>query len=38
MKARTASLHRKTTETDIRIRLNLDGQGKYCGFHGHPLS
>jgi imidazoleglycerol-phosphate dehydratase len=29
MKARTASLHRKTTETEIRIRLNLDGQGKY---------
>lgn len=29
MKMRTASLHRKTTETDIRIRLNLDGQGKY---------
>ena len=29
MKARTASLHRKTTETDIRLRLNLDGQGKY---------
>jgi imidazoleglycerol-phosphate dehydratase len=29
MKARTASLQRKTTETDIRIRLNLDGQGKY---------
>ena len=29
MKARTASLHRTTTETDIRIRLNLDGQGKY---------
>jgi imidazoleglycerol-phosphate dehydratase len=29
MKRRTASLHRKTTETDIRIRLNLDGQGKY---------
>ena len=29
MKARTASLHRKTTETDIRIRLNLDGQGEY---------
>lgn len=29
MKARTASLHRKTTETDIRIRVNLDGQGKY---------
>ncbi|HXH49518.1 MAG TPA: imidazoleglycerol-phosphate dehydratase HisB [Terriglobia bacterium] len=29
MKSRTASLNRKTTETDIRIRLNLDGQGKY---------
>jgi imidazoleglycerol-phosphate dehydratase len=29
MKARTASLHRKTTETDIRIRLNLDGRGRY---------
>jgi imidazoleglycerol-phosphate dehydratase len=29
MKPRTASLNRKTTETDIRIRLNLDGQGKY---------
>ncbi len=29
MKPRTATLHRKTTETDIRIRLNLDGQGKY---------
>jgi imidazoleglycerol-phosphate dehydratase len=24
---RTATLHRKTNETDIRIRLNLDGQG-----------
>jgi len=29
MKGRTASLHRHTTETDIRIRLNLDGQGRY---------
>jgi len=29
MKARTASLHRKTTETDIRARLNLDGRGRY---------
>ena len=29
MKARTASIHRKTKETDIRIRLNLDGRGKY---------
>jgi len=29
MKARTASLHRKTAETDIRTRLNLDGRGRY---------
>jgi imidazoleglycerol-phosphate dehydratase len=29
MKARKASLHRKTAETDIRIRLNLDGRGRY---------
>lgn len=29
MKARTASLHRKTAETEIRVRLALDGQGKY---------
>src|SRR5690242_410534 len=25
---RAASIHRKTTETDIRLRLNLDGRGK----------
>ena len=25
---RTATIHRKTTETDIRLRLNLDGRGK----------
>jgi imidazoleglycerol-phosphate dehydratase len=25
---RTATIHRKTNETDIRLRLNLDGQGK----------
>src|ERR1700731_2505761 len=24
---RTATIHRKTNETDIRIRLNLDGRG-----------
>lgn len=30
MKARSASLQRKTTETDIRIRLDLDGQGRYA--------
>jgi len=29
MKGRTASLHRKTTETDISLRLNLDGRGHY---------
>ncbi|MGH9352873.1 MAG: imidazoleglycerol-phosphate dehydratase HisB [Terriglobia bacterium] len=29
MKARMASLRRKTAETDIRARLNLDGQGRY---------
>ena len=29
MKARTASLHRETAETDIRGRLNLDGHGTY---------
>jgi len=30
MRKRTASLHRKTAETDIRIRLNLDGRGRYA--------
>lgn len=25
---RTASIHRRTSETDIRIRLNLDGRGR----------
>jgi imidazoleglycerol-phosphate dehydratase len=29
MRARTAKLHRKTSETDIRARLNLDGRGRY---------
>ena len=29
MKPRTATLERKTAETDIRGRLNLDGRGKY---------
>lgn len=29
MKARVAGLHRKTAETDIRARLNLDGRGRY---------
>jgi imidazoleglycerol-phosphate dehydratase len=26
---RTARLHRKTNETDIRVQLSLDGQGRY---------
>jgi len=29
MKRRVASLHRKTTETDIHARLVLDGHGRY---------
>src|ERR1700751_5615833 len=28
MMPRTAKIHRKTNETDINIRLNLDGRGK----------
>jgi imidazoleglycerol-phosphate dehydratase len=28
MKPRIATIHRKTNETDIRLRLNLDGRGK----------
>ena len=28
LKARTSEIHRKTNETDIKIRLNLDGTGK----------
>jgi imidazoleglycerol-phosphate dehydratase len=28
MMARTAKIHRKTSETDITLRLNLDGSGK----------
>ena len=29
MRARTARLHRTTTETNIQARLNLDGRGRY---------
>ncbi len=29
MKSRRATLHRKTTETDIRAKLCLDGRGRY---------
>jgi imidazoleglycerol-phosphate dehydratase len=39
---RTATIHRKTNETDIRVKLNLDGHGKYevrtgIGFFDHML-
>src|SRR5215813_10798871 len=27
---RVATIHRKTAETDIRLRINLDGKGKSC--------
>ncbi|MGH9470526.1 MAG: imidazoleglycerol-phosphate dehydratase HisB [Terriglobia bacterium] len=30
MKRRVARLHRQTAETDIRARLDLDGQGRYA--------
>ncbi len=30
MKARSAKVHRRTTETDIRTRLSLDGRGRYA--------
>ena len=30
MKPRRAQIERKTAETDIRVRLNLDGQGRYA--------
>ncbi len=29
MKARTAHIHRKTAETDITLRLAIDGRGRY---------
>jgi len=29
MTARRATIHRQTTETDIRARLNIDGRGRY---------
>jgi len=43
MKNRTAALERKTNETNIAIKVNLDGQGRYdintgVGFFDHMLS
>ncbi len=43
MKERTAAIERKTSETDIAIKLNLDGSGRYdvatgIGFLDHMLA
>ena len=40
--ARTASIHRKTSETDVRVALDLDGTGRRristgVGFYDHML-
>ena len=40
--SRTAAIHRKTNETDIRVRMNLDGKGRAriatgIGFLDHML-
>ena len=39
---RTSEINRKTNETDIKLKLNIDGAGKYkndtgCGFLNHML-
>jgi imidazoleglycerol-phosphate dehydratase len=39
---RTSEINRKTNETDIKLKLNIDGIGKYknntgCGFLNHML-
>lgn len=43
MKTRQATIERKTTETDISLKMDLDGQGQYqidtgIGFFDHMLS
>lgn len=37
MHGRTATLHRKTAETDIRLTINLDGEGTYHISTGVPF-
>lgn len=37
MEKRTAVIHRKTRETDVRVKLNLDGQGKSKVSTGIPF-
>ena len=41
--SRTAEIKRKTTETDITVKINLDGEGRYdintgVGFLDHMLA
>ena len=43
MQQRTAQIHRQTKETDVKVELNLDGDGKYqvdtgIGFLDHMLT
>src|SRR5919112_6156670 len=37
MEARTANVHRKTKETDVRVELNLDGSGQSSVSIGLPF-
>ena len=33
---RSAEIHRKTNETDIFVRMDLDGTGRHTGRHAGP--
>jgi imidazoleglycerol-phosphate dehydratase len=37
MNARTATIARKTGETDVKLSINLDGTGVYCIETGVPF-